>query len=156
MGRWVRVQPARETLRIQRGAVSCYGEDGSLGNGVLGLYQDRNRNLWAGTRTGLWRWKPGPRKFDPIPGDSSGIQGIAEDDSAALLIALRGRVVRLVDGKLQIAYRYPAPAQDSFARARLRDRDGGLWIGTYHHGLVHVHQEESMYSRRRTAYRGIQ
>ncbi len=132
--------PPGKLCAIQRGAVSCYGEDGSLGNGVLGLYQDRNRNLWAGTRTGLWRWKPGPRKFYPIPGDSSGIQGIAEDDSGALLIALRGRVVRLVDGKLQIAYRYPAPAQDSFARARLRDRDGGLWIGTIDHGLVHVHQ----------------
>ena len=121
-GRWVAYNPPGKLCAIQRGAVSCYGEDGSLGNGVLGLYQDRNRNLWAGTRTGLWRWKPGPRKFYPIPGDSSGIQGIAEDDSGALLIALRGRVVRLADGKLQIAYRYPAPAPQSFARARLRDR----------------------------------
>ena len=52
--------PPGKLCAIQRGVVKCYGEDGSLGNGVLGLYEDRNRNLWAGTRTGLWRWKPGP------------------------------------------------------------------------------------------------
>jgi len=132
--------PPGKLCAIQRGAVKCYGEDGSLGDGVLGLYEDSNRNLWAGTRTGLWRWKPDPRKFYPIEGDSSGIQAIAEDGSGGLLIALRGRVVRLVGGKLQTAYPYPMPAQQSFARTRLRDRDGGLWIGTIDHGLVHVHQ----------------
>ena len=29
---------------------------------------------------------------------------------------------------------------NSFARTRLRDHDGGLWLGTLDHGLVHVHQ----------------
>ena len=73
-------------------------------------------------------------------GELAGIQSLAEDDSGALLIALQGRVVRLADGKLTTAYPYPTPARQSFARARLRDRDGGLWIGTIDHGLVHVHQ----------------
>ena len=132
--------PPGKLCAIQRGVVKCYGEDGSLGDGVLGLYQDRNGNLWAGTRMGLWRWKPGPRKFYPIAGQSAGIQGLAEDDSGELLIALQGRVVRLGGGKLQTAYTYPAPALQSFARTRLRDRDGGLWFGTSDHGLVHVHQ----------------
>ena len=132
--------PPGKLCAIQHGVVKCYGEDGSLGNGVLGLYEDRNHNLWAGTRTGLWRWKPGPPQFYPIAGEPAGIQGLAEDDSGALLIALHGRVVRLADGKLQTAYLYPAPAGQSFARARLRDRNGGLWIGTIDHGLVHVHQ----------------
>jgi len=132
--------PPGELCAIQRGATRCYGEDGSLGDGVLGLYQDRNGNLWAGTRTGLWRWKPGPREFFPIGGQPAGIQGLAEDDSGALLIALQGRVVRLRGGKLQTAYTYPMPSRQSFARARLRDRNGGLWFGTSDHGLVHVHQ----------------
>jgi len=132
--------PPGKLCAIQRGVVKCYGEDGSLGNGVLGLYEDSKRNLWAGTRTGLWRWKPGPRKFYPIAGEEGGIQGLAEDDSGELLIALHGRVVRLHGGQLQTAYPYPAPARQSFARARLRDRDGGLWVGTTDQGLVHVHQ----------------
>jgi ligand-binding sensor domain-containing protein/signal transduction histidine kinase len=132
--------PPGKLCAIQRGVAKCYGEDGSLGGGVLGLYQDRSGNLWAGTRTGLWLWKPGPRKFYPIAGQPAGIQGLAEDDSGELLIALQGRVVRLRDEKLQTAYRYPGPARKSFARARLQDRDGGLWFGTTDHGLVHVHQ----------------
>jgi signal transduction histidine kinase/ligand-binding sensor domain-containing protein len=132
--------PPGKLCTIQRGVAKCYGEDGSLGNGVLGLYEDRNRNLWAGTRTGLWRWKPSPRKFYPIPGNPAGIQSLVEDDSGTLLIAWRGRVVRFAGGKLQTAYPYPAPAQQSFARTRLLDRDGGLWVGTVDHGLVHVHQ----------------
>ena len=132
--------PPGKLCAFRRGVATCYGEDGSLGNGVLGLYEDRNRNLWAGTRTGLWRWKPGPPKFYPIAGEPSGIQGLAEDDSGELLIALHGRVVRLADGKLQTAYPYPLPARQSFSRTRLRDRDGGLWFGTIDHGLVHVHQ----------------
>src|SRR3974390_82117 len=101
--------PPGKLCAIQRGIVKCHGEDGSLGNGVLGLYEDRNHNLWAGTRTGLWRWKPSPPQFYPIAGEPAGIQGLAEDDSGALLIALHGRVVRLADGKLQTAYLYPAP-----------------------------------------------
>ena len=132
--------PPGKLCAIQRGVVKCYGEDGSLGDGVLGLYEDRNRNLWAGTRTGLWRWKPDPRKFYPILGEPAGIQGLEEDDSGALLIALHGRVARFSGGKLQTAYSYPVPAQQSFARTRLRDRDGGLWVGTTDHGLIHLHQ----------------
>jgi len=132
--------PPGKLCSIQRGVVKCYGEDGSLGNGVLGLYEDRKSNLWAGTLTGLWRWKPSPRKFYPIAGEPAGIQGMAEDDSGELLIALHGRVARLDGGKLQTVYRYPVPARRSFVRTRLRDRDGSLWLGTVDHGLVHVHQ----------------
>ena len=77
--------PPGKLCSIQRGVVKCYGEDGSLGNGVLGLYEDRNRNLWAGTLTGLWRWKPSPRKFYPIQAKPAGIQGMAEDDSGEIV-----------------------------------------------------------------------
>ena len=132
--------PPGKLCKIQSGVVKCYGEDGSLGNGVLGLYEDRNRTLWVGTRSGLWRWKPGPQKFYPIEGEPSGIQALTEDTGAGLLVALHGRIARLANGKLQTAYSYPAPARQTFARTRLRDRDGGLWFGTMDHGLVHVHQ----------------
>ncbi len=49
-------------------------------------------NLWAGAMNGLWRWKPGPPKFYPLPGEPDGIQGLAEDDDGALLIATRGGI----------------------------------------------------------------
>jgi PAS domain S-box-containing protein len=131
--------PPGKLCAIQNGIVKCYGEDGSLGNGVLGLFEDRTGNLWAGTRTGLWRWKPGPAKFYSLPGEVAGIQGLSEDDNGELLIALRGRIARLVDGKAETVYSYPVPLRQSFSRTLLRDRDGGFWIGLGQ-GLVHVHQ----------------
>jgi ligand-binding sensor domain-containing protein len=131
--------PPGKLCAIQRGVVKCYGEDGSLGDGVLGLYEDRRGNLWAGTRTGLWRWRPGSPKFYPLPRELYGIQGLAENDRE-LLIALRGRVARLVDGKAETVFQYPVPARQSYAAKMLRDRDGSLWIGTVDHGLVHIHQ----------------
>ncbi|MEY2396099.1 MAG: hypothetical protein QOF94_2444, partial [Acidobacteriaceae bacterium] len=124
---------------IQNGNVQCYGEDGSLGHGVFGLYEDGKGHLWAGVVNGLWRWKPGPPKFYPLPGEPDGIQGFGEDADGALLIGTRIGVRRFVDGKTE-AYALPGPAGQSYAQKLLRDRDGGLWIGTSTGGLVHLHQ----------------
>jgi len=49
--------PFGKLCAIAKGGVQCYGDEGSLGSGVGGLYQDHNRNLWVGVRNGLWRWK---------------------------------------------------------------------------------------------------
>jgi signal transduction histidine kinase/ligand-binding sensor domain-containing protein len=132
--------PPGRLCAIQRGSVQCYGEDGALGNGVLGTYEDRKGNLWVGVRTGLWRWKPGPPKFYPLAGEPNGIQGLAEGDDGSLLIAMGGRVARFVDGKSEVAYPYPGPVRQFHALQLLRDRDGGMWVGTLGRGLVHVHQ----------------
>jgi signal transduction histidine kinase/ligand-binding sensor domain-containing protein len=130
--------PPGKLCAFQNGSAQCYGEDGALGNGVLGLYEDTKGNLWAGVRTGLWRWKPGPPKFYPLPGEQYGIQGLAEGDDSALLIATHSGIRRLVDGKTE-PYPLPGTAQQFQTYRLLRDRDGGLWIGTLAQGLVHVH-----------------
>ena len=52
---------------IQGGSVQCYWRGWQSGTGVLSLYEDSRGNLWAGARTGLWRWKPGPPKLYPMP-----------------------------------------------------------------------------------------
>jgi signal transduction histidine kinase/ligand-binding sensor domain-containing protein len=132
--------PPGKFCAIRDTGVQCYGDDGSLGNGVMGLYEDRKGNLWAGVRTGVWRWKPGVPQFYPLPGETYGIQGLAEDENGALLITMPRRVVRLLNGKVQTAYIYPGLASQSHARRLMRDRDGGLWIGTLDRGLLHVHQ----------------
>ena len=54
---------------IQKGGVQCYGDDERLSVGVVSLYEDRKANLWVGVRTGVWRWKPGPPTFIPLPGE---------------------------------------------------------------------------------------
>src|SRR5262249_49332016 len=58
----------------------------------------------------------------------------------ALLIATTSGVRRLVGGKAQVAYPFPFATQGFFARRMLRDRDGGLWVGTWGRGIVHFHR----------------
>jgi signal transduction histidine kinase/ligand-binding sensor domain-containing protein len=125
---------------FHNGNVKCSGVDNTPGNGVVGLYEDRKGNLWVGTVTGLWRWKPGPPEYFPLPGASGGISNIAEDNDGSLLIFYRGAIVRLVNGKLQTAYPLPGPGRASTSGGNmLRDRDGGLWVSTGDRGLVYIH-----------------
>jgi ligand-binding sensor domain-containing protein len=119
---------------MQTGSVKCYGEDGSFGGGVLSLYEDSRGNLWAGAFTGLWRCKPGPPKLYPMPDPQ--LSALIESDNGALLIATRGGIEQLVDGKAEA---YPLPGAGRLPTHLLRDRNGGLWIGTADRGLVHVH-----------------
>jgi signal transduction histidine kinase/ligand-binding sensor domain-containing protein len=120
----------------------CYGDDGRLGLWVASLYEDSRGNLWVGAQTGLWRWKPGPPKLYPMPyhviGTSS--QTVNESDDGALLIATgSGGIRRVIDGKTE-AYSLPGTGARRLKALRmLRDRNGGLWIGTTDRGLLHVH-----------------
>jgi signal transduction histidine kinase/ligand-binding sensor domain-containing protein len=106
---------------------------------VFGLYEDSKGNLWVGVINGLWRWKPGPPRFYPVSDQPDGVQGFGEGDDGALLIGTARGIRRFVDGKIE-PYRLPGNVPQFDARRVLRDRDGGLWIGTLRRGLVHVHK----------------
>jgi signal transduction histidine kinase/ligand-binding sensor domain-containing protein len=134
--------PPGKLCTIQKGSIECYGEDGTLGNGVSGLSEDRNRNLWVGVRDGLWRWKPGPPTFYPAPGPAAnmgGIQGLVESDDGALLFGPHSGISRLVGEKTE-AYPLPGTVQQFTVTQLLRYRDGSLWIGTSDAGLIHLHR----------------
>ena len=124
---------------IRNGSVQCFGSDGALGRGAFNLYEDRKGNLWAGVKDGLWRWKPGPPKFYPLPGEPDGIQCFGEDNDGTLLIGWNGGIHRFIDGKTE-AYSIPGRVGQIRGRRMLRDRDGSLWIGTFNEGIVHVHE----------------
>jgi ligand-binding sensor domain-containing protein/two-component sensor histidine kinase len=131
--------PNGELCTIQSGGTQCYEEGGRFGQAVGALYEDSGGNLWAGATTGLWRWKPGPPKRFPMPEPASGINALIEGDNGAPLIATNREIRHLVDGKAEA---YPLPGRKGqFSPNRLlRDRNGGLWIGTADRGLLHVHQ----------------
>src|SRR5689334_17140980 len=131
--------PTGRLCVIRDGRVQCYGEDGALGRGVIDLYEDSKGDLWAGVENGLWRWKPDPPKFYPLPGEPDGIHGLGEDADGALLIGMHGGIQRFVDGKTE-AHSMSGAVRRFDARSLLRDRDGSLWIGTSDRGLVHEHQ----------------
>jgi ligand-binding sensor domain-containing protein len=124
---------------IQSGGTHCYGADASFGREVISLYEDSRGYLWAGAVSGLWRWKPGPSKRYPMPDKAPGITGLIEGDNGALLIAMQRGIKQLVNGKVE-AYPMLGAGRQFHAGSLLRDRNGGLWIGTKERGLLHVHQ----------------
>jgi signal transduction histidine kinase/ligand-binding sensor domain-containing protein len=140
---WVSGIPAAiakgKLCAFRNGSVQCYGQDGSFGRGAFTLYEDSRGNLWAGVEAGVWRWKPDPPKFYPLPPEPDGIQGLGEDEDGALLIGSQGGLLRLVGEKTE-PYPLPGTGRQFRARRLLRDRNGSLWIGTSREGLLHVHQ----------------
>ena len=71
--------------------------------------------------------------------DARQVLALTEGDKGALVIAMLSGVRQFVEGRLD-AYPLLANRPPLTAREILRDRDGGLWIGTTNRGLVHVHQ----------------
>ena len=111
------------------------------------MYEDSADTLWVAAETGLWRWKPGPPKLYPMPE----VYRMIEGDNGTLLMYTSRGIRQLVHGK---AESYPMPGagrflaesqlgeEDEYAPI-LRDRDGGIWIGTLDHGLLHVSHEKT-------------
>src|SRR5262249_48354591 len=99
--------PSGRLCAIQKGSVHCEGENGILGYGVLSLYEDSAANLWAGSHTGVWRWKPGPPKFYPAPADYIDIKSLVADDDGSLLVGFNGSLRRIVNDKWETAYSLP-------------------------------------------------
>src|SRR5215510_8301758 len=127
---------------IRTGNTQCYGDDGTFGRGAFNLYQDSKGNLWAGVKNGLWRWNPGPPKFYPLAGEPDGIQGLGEDENGTLLVGWNGALQRFVGEKTE-RFPLPGPTFQFHVKKLLRDRDGGLWIGTTDRGLLHVPRENA-------------
>jgi signal transduction histidine kinase/ligand-binding sensor domain-containing protein len=128
---------------IRSSGTQCYGDDGAFGRAVWTCNEDSSGNLWAGAESGLWRMKPGPPRRYPTPE----LIGLSTGDNGELLLAMHGAGLRQLEGdKLES---YPIRGADNPKRVLrerdvdsnrlLRDRDGGLWIGTVERGLIHLH-----------------
>jgi signal transduction histidine kinase/ligand-binding sensor domain-containing protein len=124
---------------ISGGSTTCHGDDGILGAAVGSLYEDAAGSLWVGAATGLWRWNPGPPTrylATPIRGGQTLTQG---DHGSGLIAAIDS--VRQIAGTRVTNYPllHGVPSLLT-AKGVLRDRNGGLWIGTTAHGIVHSYQ----------------
>lgn len=119
--------------------VDCHGSGGAIPKGVSFLYEDSHDVLWMVARDGVWRWRPGPPRFYHMPFRTAVAPELGEAGDGTLLIPLPGRLDRFGSGKLETQHPYPAPAHDVIGLSLLRDRDGGIWIGTVGAGVVHLH-----------------
>ena len=135
--------PPGKLCEIDGTSVHCYGSDGTLGNGVNALYEDSQGVLWVVGRDGVWRWRPGRPRFYPMPFGTSSVQNLGDAGDGTLLIPLPGRLARFGGGKLEAQHPYPAPARNVAGVVLLRDREGGVWIGTDGAGVVHLHQKRA-------------
>ena len=139
-----KVLPAR-VCAIRAGNVQCSAEDGAFGSFVWSLLEDGSGTVWAGADSGVWKIKPGPPKRYPIPGER--VADLVRSVDGRLLIGIsRGGLKRLVADKIEAFPVHGAMNHDALlldpeidSNKLLRDRDGGLWIGTQEHGLIHVH-----------------
>jgi len=136
--------PKGQICAIRNGTVQCYLNDGGFGSFVWSLAEDSSGTLWAGADSGFWRWKPGSPKRYPI---SARVGDMAASDEGRLLFGITGAGLRrLVADKLDSFPIYSPtnrnallPGREVDSNKLLRDRDGGLWIGTHQHGLIHIH-----------------
>jgi len=135
--------PTAKVCAVRNGGVTCDDENGNLGNGVISFNEDGDGNLWAGAASGLWRWRPGtPTRYLSNP-FSDGLSMAPGDHGSGLTVVLdRGIVRQIVAGKL-IDYPLAGVPSPLTAKHLLRDRRGGLWIGTDSHGLVYSYQGKS-------------
>jgi signal transduction histidine kinase/ligand-binding sensor domain-containing protein len=137
--------PTGQLCAIRSGHAQCYLNEGAFGSFVWGLSEDRSGALWAGAESGLWRWKPGAPKRYPMP--HMRISDLTTRDDGRLLIAVNGAGLQQFTGGRVETY----PIRDAIYSKKvfrdhdvdsnklLRDRNGGLWIGTVQRGLIHVH-----------------
>ena len=128
--------------------VHCDGSDGTFSFGVTAAYEDSRGNLWLGAGNGLWRWRPGPPNHYELPAAKQSSlpalvfnrNALAEGEHENLLVAGPGGLRQLIDGEIK-GYSFPSADQQFNEPATLlRDRNGGLWIGTLDRGILHVHQ----------------
>ena len=130
--------PTGKLCAIRSESTTCYGDDGSLGAGVVSLYEDSDGSLWVGATNGLWRWNPGPPTrylATPIQNRQTLAQG---DHGSGLIVAIDS--IRQIAGTRVMDYPLDGVPSPLTATSLLRDRNGGLWIGTSAHGLVHSYQ----------------
>ena len=115
---------------------------------MTAAYEDSRGNLWLGAGNGLWRWRPGPpghyelpaAKQSSLPALVFNRNAIVEGERGNLLVAGPGGLRQLIDGEIK-GYSFPSAApQFNEPATLLRDRNGGLWIGTLDRGILHVHE----------------
>lgn len=138
--------PAGRLCAIQSGRAECYLQGGAFGTFVWSLFEDGSGELWAAAESGLWRWKPGAPTRYATPGVR--IDDLSKTDDGRVLIAIRERGLKQFSGAKLATYpirsaRNPnVLLSDRYVDSNklLRDRDGGIWIGTHDRGIFHLHQ----------------
>jgi ligand-binding sensor domain-containing protein/signal transduction histidine kinase len=104
---------------------------------VQAVLEDREKNIWLGTRAGILSLSRTPVKIVSLPGGADfEFETIYRDTDGSIWVATSTRLFRIKNG---IAKPFSfADLPNLRVRTLLRDRQGNLWIGTDGSGLLHV------------------
>jgi len=124
--------------------IQCDAPEGGFGGFVWSLAQDRAGQLWVGADSGVWRWGPGTPARHPVPGARVG--DLTTTAEGQVLAGITSKGLWELAGDQWVPHRFRSVSKpDEWMADReiksnklLRDRDGGLWIGTEGLGLLHV------------------
>lgn len=105
-------------------------------NTVLNIFEDREKNLWAGTQAGMLRLTASPISIIPLPGARDSDFGTLYEDRDDTLWVVATDIFRVRNG-VAAPYRFPQLG-NIHARNVFRDRDGALWVGTDGDGLFRI------------------
>jgi len=105
--------------------------DGLADNFVLDIYQDRDGNLWFGTKRGVSRYNGSWETFTVSDGlGANEVWSIIEDNEGALWFATWGGGVTRYDGKEWQVFDDTNGPISREVRTITKDKDGSLWFGT--------------------------
>lgn len=103
---------------------------------VLSFFEDRERNIWAGSESGMTRYSRTPLSIVPLPEARNSDFATIYLDRDGVLWSAGTHLVRIA-GHLSEPFVFSQLA-GAKVRNLLRDRDGSLWIGTDGSGLFHL------------------
>jgi ligand-binding sensor domain-containing protein/signal transduction histidine kinase len=120
--------------RLLNGTWTTYGRAEGLSNlYVFTLFEDRQKNLWAGLRSGLFRFRNG--QFERVPGMSAGaFLTLFEDREGVIWIGSNNGLGRFKDGSISV-FSQAAGVPPRDIRTIAQDADGRIWIAVRDGGL---------------------
>src|ERR1700733_15251020 len=125
-------------FRIDRGKAECYKRPEIAGLDLSRRNVSRGGGLWADSKIGIWRILPGPPML--IQKESLPVDAFTEDSDGSLLYTLDGPIWKLSGDRRPEDYLDKVDGTKINGWAMLRDREGGVGIGTSGGGVVNLNE----------------
>jgi signal transduction histidine kinase/ligand-binding sensor domain-containing protein len=137
---------------VVKGTTHCFGKSDGLAVGpISALSVDDDNSIWSAGSNTLARWKSGVATnydlsaLDHIR-DSEGVMALLSDHNRSVLVGFQRTGAGLglqsfSDGKWQSYLRNAIKSSNLSVECLLRDRDGGLWVGTTSNGMYRLNND---------------
>src|SRR6185436_1007556 len=128
---WVAADHA--LVRVDGAAAVVAGDAVPALRRTTGVVEDRDGNVWVGTRAGLVRYQPGREvetftRADGLPDDD--ITAVFEDREGSLWVGTHGGGLAQFTDRTLDGQAGPPSLRDQWISSVAEDEGGALWVGT--------------------------